>query len=446
MRPNLVDIDPIQRIYVNRNLRLESIRAIGFDMDHTLATYKPVPFERLAFEKAKPKLVAVGYPQTLLRLKYQPDFVVRGLTVDKARGNILKMDRHRYVVQGYHGTRKLPPEQRKALYARHRIRLGGATYVPVDTLFSLPEISLYAQMVDLMDAGSEPVNYRRLYDDVRGSMDEAHADGSIKRVIARHPMRFLELDSQLPEILDRIISQGIKLFLLTNSEGPYTALIMAQLLDGRLEGRQHWTDFFDQIVVRAGKPAFFGRHDPLRPLSPRVLCRGGSRRPRFTYSGGSVHALEKVLGVQGDKILFFGDHTYGDILKSKRICGWRTAMIIRGLERELESLTETRGQRLKLVVLERQIDRLVAWRDFLDRALEGQFPEGVVKRFLRDRDFGGGRRQIPAHKEALRGQIRRLRSSLEKLTAEMEATFNPYWGPIFRAGPETSHFANQVQE
>ncbi len=442
-----IDVDPQRRIFVNRNLRMTSIGAIGFDMDHTLAVYKAVPFERLAYQKAKEKLVRLGYPRAILRLTYQPDFVVRGLLVDKARGNILKMDRHHYVVRAYHGTRKLPSEMRKRLYTlKRRIGPGGSTYATVDTLFSLPEIGLYAQMVDLLDKLEERPNYRLLYDDVRAVVDEAHADGSIKRVIAKKPQRYLEDDPKLPVTLDRMRNHGLRLFLLTNSEASYTGLIMDQLLSGKVPARPHWTDFFDLVVVRAGKPGFFGRYGPLRRLSPKILGTRKRSRERFAYSGGSVHALERALGQGGDRILFFGDHTYGDILRSKRICGWRTAMILERLDDELRQLEATRARRVGLTVLRRRIDRLAGARDFLLQAREGQVPQAALLRFLRERELAGGRRQIPKHLEALEEELATLGRQVQMRERRIEDAFNPYWGPIFRAGRETTHFANQVQE
>ncbi len=443
--PEPTDIPSQLRIYVNRNLRLGSVRAIGFDMDHTLAVYKSGPFERLAFEKARAKLPERGYPRGVLKLKYQPDFVVRGLIVDKQRGNVLKMDRHRYVVQAYHGTRKIPSDMRKQHYARQRIRIGGATYMPVDTLFSLPEISLYAHMVDLLDEREERPNYRQLYDDVRGAMDEAHADDSIKRVIARNPLRFLQVDPALPETLNRMRSQGLRLFLLTNSEGPYTGLIMDRLLSGRIPDCEHWTDFFDLVVVRAEKPAFFGRRDSLRALSVRTLGAAPRDRPRFAFAGGSVRALEEALGVRGDAILFFGDHTYTDILKTKRICGWRTAMIIQRLGEELHDREATREHQQTLAALERRIDRLAVSRDLLERALEGQIAEGTLRHFMRAEGLKGGRQRMPAHLDSFRSQIREMAHARERLEQDIENVFNPYWGQIFRAGREKSHFAAQVE-
>ncbi len=446
-RLDLTDVPPAHRIYVNRNLRLGSIQAVGFDMDHTLARYKPLPFERLAFGQAARKLVASGYPRAILRLTYNRDFVIRGLIVDKRRGNILKMDRHHYVVTAYHGTRKIPREMRKGLYAKRRIRISRNTFVSVDSLFSLPEISLYAQVVDLFDKLEENPDYRRLYDDVRRAMDEAHADGSIKDIIARSPMRYLLPDPLLPETLDRMRSSGIRLFLLTNSEADYTALIMDRLLSKTIKQRPHWTDFFDLIVVRAGKPGFFGRSGPLRPISPSVLgTPPGSPRSRFAFTKGSVHGLEKALRVMGDRILYFGDHTYGDILRSKRLSGWRTAMILQRLEEELEHQQASREKRESIEQCERRIDQLAAQRDLLERSALGQMPDRELRRVLRQHGFKGGPQKLQEHLKAVGDEIHEAGQSLGEIERTLETTFNPHWGPIFRAGREVSHFANQVEE
>ncbi len=84
-------------------MRLDQISVIGFDMDYTLARYKRNAFESLAHRLSTQKLIARGYPATLQDHPYQPDFVIRGLTVDKQLGNILKLDRHRHVARACHG-------------------------------------------------------------------------------------------------------------------------------------------------------------------------------------------------------------------------------------------------------------------------------------------------------------------------------------------------------
>jgi len=439
MRLDLADVDPSGRIFVNRNLRMKNIKAIGFDMDHTLAVYKPLPLDKLAFQKTKEKLVNLGYPVQVRRLKYQPEFVIRGLIVDTRRGNIIKMDRHRYVVSAYHGTRKIPSEMRREIYSNSRIRLG-----------AIPEISLYAQIVDLFDSQTDAfgpqVNYRQIYIDVRKTMDTAHADGSIKRVIARNPRRFIDIDPDLPETLLRMRSLGIKLFILTNSEASYTSLIMNLLLSRKRKDPEHWSDYFDLVLVRAAKPGFFSGRKKLHRLEHRAVKARPRKGEHYTFSGGSVGDLERVLKVNGDDILYFGDHTYGDILKSKRSSGWRTAMIIKGLERELECRETVREQREGLAIIERRIDQLAAWRDFLRRANEGQLTPREVRRFLRERRLTGGLRELSKHLAHYQSQIHALGIELGHLEREINQGFNSKWGSIFRAGRETSYFAKQVED
>jgi hypothetical protein len=54
--------DPLDRIYVNRDLRLDRIEFVGFDMDYTLAVYREPEFEQLTFDTAIRELVKMGYP------------------------------------------------------------------------------------------------------------------------------------------------------------------------------------------------------------------------------------------------------------------------------------------------------------------------------------------------------------------------------------------------
>ena len=70
-------------VFCNRELRLGGIRAIGFDMDYTLAQYQKPAFDRLAFDGAKEKLVmALGYPKQVLDFEYDHTKWNRGLIID----------------------------------------------------------------------------------------------------------------------------------------------------------------------------------------------------------------------------------------------------------------------------------------------------------------------------------------------------------------------------
>ena len=45
--------------------------------------------------------------------------------------------------------------------------------------------------------------------------------------------------------------------------------------------------------------------------------------------------MSEIISAKGKDVLYFGDHVYGDILKSKKIKGWRTFLVIPELASEL---------------------------------------------------------------------------------------------------------------
>ena len=50
------------------------------------------------------------------------------------------------------------------------------------------------------------------------------------------------------------------------------------------------------------------------------------------YCGGSAKMIERALGVEGNRVLYVGDHIYTDVSISKIEHKWRTCLIIRELE------------------------------------------------------------------------------------------------------------------
>ena len=55
---------------------------------------------------------------------------------------------------------------------------------------------------------------------------------------------------------------------------------------------------------------------------------------------GSCDVLSEFIGAKGKDVLYFGDHIYGDILKSKKIQGWRTFLVVPELQSELHVWTD----------------------------------------------------------------------------------------------------------
>src|SRR5205814_9682440 len=122
-----------------------------------------------------------GYPAYLRDFSYDHEFVIRRLVVDTAYGNIFKMDRHSHVGGCYRGRRQLSLDERRALYqTNEKIRLSLPRFAWIDTLFSLPEACLHAEIIDGQEGRGEAVDYDRRYDDTRESYDEGHRDGSLK--------------------------------------------------------------------------------------------------------------------------------------------------------------------------------------------------------------------------------------------------------------------------
>src|SRR5262245_28515958 len=216
------DIPRVMRVYVNRNLRMEDVQVIGFDMDYTLAIYNQVELERLSIRLTLEKLVKRGYPEAILDLEYRPEWAIRGLVVDRPEGNVLKMDRHGHVGRVYHGRRELTRDERADLYRRERIRLRAPRFEWVDTLFALPEAVIYVRLVEFFDAAGTKKDYSALYQDIRESIDEAHRDDSLKSIIRADLGRFIDADPNLAATLHRLRSAGRRLFLLTNSLWDYT--------------------------------------------------------------------------------------------------------------------------------------------------------------------------------------------------------------------------------
>ncbi|MCS6899260.1 MAG: HAD-IG family 5'-nucleotidase [Polyangiaceae bacterium] len=440
------------RVYVNRNLRLSDIDWLGFDMDYTLAIYRQDEMDRIQIEATLSGLVRRGYPEFVREIPYDTAFPIRGLLIDKKHGNVLKMDGHKVVHKARHGLRELPRETIAELYHQRKIRLTAARYHWVDTLYALAEVTVYAALIEALEQRQIPVDYDRLFTDIRESIDEAHRDGSILQTVASDLPRFILRDPDLAQTLHRWRSAGKKLFLLTNSRLSYTQAMMSYLLDGAMPEYPSWRQFFDVIVVSAGKPGFFEQRRPLMERDGDQLRPVGAALERGKiYEGGNLHDLERLLGVTGDRILYVGDHIYGDILRSKKESSWRTAMIIQEMTNEIRAYTECQGHIELLADLE---DRRQKTEDEL-RYLQLKFKQLSRQiEALSSREQGSvpgqaleaERAQIKRRLEAVRGAFRALDAQITQLEAHIDRRFHPYWGSLLKEGGETSSFGDQVEE
>jgi HAD superfamily 5'-nucleotidase-like hydrolase len=439
-----------RQVFVNRNLRMDKVEAVGFDMDYTLAMYHLQQLETLAFRMTLERMIgAHGYPPQIRTLGYDPAFVIRGLVLDKRHGNIFKMDRHNHVGRCYHGRRKIPDDELRRLYRNEKIHLSSPRFAWIDTLFALPEGCLFAEVIDLLEGMGRNVDYGRLFDDIRESIDTVHRDGSLKAEVGKDLGRYVVKDPELGPALHKLRSGGKKLFLLTNSLWDYTDAVMAFVLDGMLPEYPSWRNYFDAVVTGAAKPAFFSERRPLWTLGPggEKLGEATSLERGRTYEGGDLSTLERLLGIAGDRILYVGDHIYGDILRSKKSSLWRTCMVVEELERELAWLERNQDQLGELSRLE---DLRVRFEDEI--AVHRSALNTLDRRLERDAAAGPDRARIEAERRRQKQQLERLRRACREadervhaLEEAVENGLNRYWGLTFKEGNENSRFGEQIE-
>lgn len=440
---------PRHRIFCNRSLRLDDIDWVGFDMDYTLAVYHQHEMDRLSIEATIDKLIARGYPEALRTMEYRTDFPIRGLLVDRKLGNVLKIDRYKYAKVAYHGMRALTRDERRAAYHRRRLNPASERFHWVDTLYALPEVTVYAAAIELLEREVGELSYEQLFNDVRECIDASHQDGSILNHILDEPSRYVWRDPALGAALHQLRSAGKKLFLLTNSHPGYTDSMMRYLLEGHRNGGSGpshpqyslWRKYFDVVITAARKPRFFTHRDPFE----RVFATG-DRRPVDSleldqmYFGGHLAKLQALLATTPDRVLYIGDHIYGDVLRAKKQTAWRTMMIIQEMNDELDAHQDVEHSLQRLDLLDEQRGRLIDdLRDLKQAHKELIRANGssVAAEAERTRH----RRAI----DRLKARIRATEAEYETLEQGVSHRFHPYWGSLFKAGPETSSFGHQVE-
>jgi 5'-nucleotidase len=449
-----LELPPSRQIFTNRALRLGDISLVGFDMDYTLAVYSMRQIEELAFRMTLERLVDKrGYPAVLSSISYDHEFVIRGLVVDKDRGNLFKMDSHNHVGRCYHGRREVTLEERRALYHNEKIRLSLPRFAWIDTLFSLPEACLYAEIIEtleqrLPEAGRKPVDYHRLYDDVREAIDEVHRDGSLKTELKKDLARYLILDPELAPALHKLRSGGKKLFVLTNSLWDYTEAVMSFLLDGRLPEYPSWRNYFDLVIVGAQKPAFFNEQRPFLELAAdgRAVGEAQALERGKVYEGGNLFDLERRSGHGGENVLYVGDHIYGDIIRNRKVSLWRTCFVVQELEQEIDYISQHAAQVERLHDLDSvraRLDDLINHHKLLLNSLDRAREKDKA---VATPEFEARRARGKSDLEALRRLHRAAVSEATALEDQVERGMNRYWGLTFKEGNENSRFGEQVED
>ncbi|KAJ0255845.1 HAD-superfamily hydrolase [Hirschfeldia incana] len=462
-------MDVRNQIFCNRSLNMKNIIAVGFDMDYTLAQYKSETFESLAYEGTVRKLVyGLGYPSELLEWTFDWNYMVRGLVLDKKKGNILKMDRHKYVKVAYHGFKELSKEEKVDIYGTSLVRdsFDEPDYALIDTLFSLAEAYLFAQLVDFKDNNPDKlpkdVDYGRMYKDVRSAVDLCHRDGTLKQMVAKEPNKYINEDATIVPLIKMIRDSGRSTFLVTNSLWDYTNIVMNFLCGGcTVNGPQtcnfDWLNYFDVVITGSAKPGFFHEESRVNLFEVELLsgmlintdngtamAQVGDPSPKISlkskdkacrvFQGGNVGHLHSLLSIESSsQVLYVGDHIYGDILRSKKVLGWRTMLVVPELEKEVELLWELRDTRKKLISTRNERDTFEDKIHHMNWSLK-----------FEDMNVSEKEEMLSAVKD-LEFKRDEVQLSLQEAQREIHQKFHNVWGQLMKTGCQSSRFAHQVE-
>ncbi len=418
-------------IFCNRTLNLKKISHIGLDMDHTLVRYHVDRFEQLAYDSMKEKLIRnFNYPEEIKKLKFDFNKAIRGLVIDKNHGNLLKVSRFGSVREAYHGLKRMNFKQQKEIFGARYIDLRSDTYDIIDTTFSISHACLYAQLVDFKNHNTklELPDFADIAEHLHKALDLSHRDGSIKNHVIKDPEKYVKRSEGVVRGLEKFKKYDKTIFVATNSDYQYTNHILQYAIDPYIDGHP-WQDFFDYTFTLTMKPRFFYSSLPLLKVDTvdGSMKNWDKKIEKGVYQGGSAQLLTDSWDILSDNLLYIGDHIYGDILRLKKDCGWRTGLILEELGEEVkqnkaaEALThQIKEFMVKKVQLEEELNDLVAQR--LERNNPSKEKEEEV------------------HKKILE-----LDEKLIPIIKKRAEVYNSDWGPIMRVGVEESYLAHQVE-
>ncbi|MBY0314736.1 MAG: HAD-IG family 5'-nucleotidase, partial [Bdellovibrionales bacterium] len=117
---------------------------------------------------------------------------------------------------------------------------------------------------------------------------------------------------------------------------------------------------------------------------------------------------------------------YGDVVRLKKDCKWRTALVIDELEQEIDHLSKANPAQLQIQALMKQ---------------KAPVEQEIVRVTSEEIETG-----TPATSKLkkMQDEVTKIDSQISQLIEKTQSIYNSYWGQIMRAGNEESYFAHQV--
>jgi FMN phosphatase YigB (HAD superfamily) len=276
---------------------------------------------------------------------------------DLRTGDLVVLTDDKLVGEGWHGAALLSAEQLDEYHVAapgshsratelfeslERFQADSVDAMSFPTHFEAPATQVIVAMVELSAIATrcDASAIQQLKADLGAAFEAAffwkhfEADsGLYMRSIRRSPSDYIEdrVADGTRLWLEGLKAQNKRLFVLTNSNDDYAALIMETAFGA------DWRDLFDLVLCRANKRrAFFAEHpDPplfLQTDGPSVATLDKSSGKEFL--SGHVSGIEELIASEWgcSNVLFFGDHLEADIHLARTGAKWTVCAVAEELE------------------------------------------------------------------------------------------------------------------
>ena len=259
---NILPSMAAERVFANYYVDMGKVDTVGFDFDYTLVTYT-IELLEMIYEMALVRLVHDNsYPTDMLdSLKFDKNFSIRGLAVDRENGWICQLCYTHKVAVAWEGREKVPKKKLIEAY-RGKRRLAPSErkerLKPLNDLFSMAECCLMADVVQYFKDQGIPFHAASVVKDVLSAIGKTHTSGEFHKIVADNPERYFEPKPHLKDVLDTLKDAGKKLIFVSNSPFWYVDAGMKYVVG------EKWREDWDVVIVSAGKPLFYT--DSSRPF------------------------------------------------------------------------------------------------------------------------------------------------------------------------------------
>lgn len=336
-------------------VRLSDYDCIGFDLDNTLVQYKIAKMVEMEYKVLVKFLIETkNYPAECLDKPIDFDFLQKGLILDFARGNLLKLNENGSIAKASHGTKFLTDSEISEVYGRDRkwnvtdeytenplATWNGPLAEKMRTLldyFDMPVSLIFGRMVDYIDAVRSTGQkcefelwpdildgLRSMYDRENFKLDK----GGYFPEMKRNPDEYVHKAS--PALLNWLqeVSQKKTTFLITGSHVNFANLTATHALG------PDWRKYFDFIGVFAKKPGFFTGAKPFVKLDgvlETIALEPGQLELGPIYSQGNwrdmMQLLAKHTKKEHPKFLYFGDNIIQDVYTPAKFTKCDTIVVV----------------------------------------------------------------------------------------------------------------------